>query len=175
MRWDALDPNGDGLVFDVYYRALDEKRWKLLKKDHEMTYFAWESEGLADGEYEARVVASDRPDNPAGEADSTEAISEPFFVDNTPPEITNAGASRDGAEHVAVRAEARDARSFLKRAQYMIDAEPWKAIASADGIFDARRETFDFTIDDVDEGEHTIVLRVYDAAGNPQVARMIVR
>jgi hypothetical protein len=57
----------------------------------------------------------------------------------------------------------------------MIDAEPWKAVASADGIFDARRETFDFTIDDVDEGEHTIVLRVYDAAGNPQVARMIVR
>ena len=61
MHWDALDPNGDGLVFDIYYRALDEKRWKLLKKDHEMTYFAWESEGLADGEYEARVVASDRP------------------------------------------------------------------------------------------------------------------
>lgn len=175
MRWDALDPNGDGVVFDIYYRALDEKRWKLLKKNHEMSYFAWESEGLADGEYEARVVASDRPDNPAGEADSAEARSEPFFVDNTPPEITGAGVSREGAERAAVRAEARDARTFLKRAQYMIDAEPWKAIASADGIFDARSESFDFTIDDVDEGEHTIVLRVYDAAGNSQVVRMVVR
>jgi hypothetical protein len=175
MRWEALDPNGDELVFDVYYRALDEERWKLLKKDHDMTYFAWESEGFPDGEYEARVVASDRPDNPFSEADSTEAFSEPFFVDNTPPEVASISGSRAAGGRLEVRATARDGRSFLKRAQYVVDAGEWQAIPAADGIYDSREESFEFSTEEQDEGEHTVVLKVFDAAGNAQVARVVVR
>ncbi|MFN0151535.1 MAG: hypothetical protein ACKVU1_12600 [bacterium] len=175
MHWDALDPNGDGLVFDIYYRALDEKRWKLLKKDHDKTYFAFESEALSDGEYEARVVASDRPDNAESEADSAEAVSEPFFVDNTAPEIASISGSRGGDGRLAIRAAARDARSFLKRAEYVVDAESWRPIAAEDGIFDSRAESFNFTTDKLDEGEHTVVIKVFDSAGNTQVSKVVVR
>lgn len=175
MHWDALDPNGDGLAFDVYYRALDEKRWKLLKEGHDKTYFAWDSEALPDGEYEARVVASDRPDNAQSEADSAEAISEPFFVDNTAPEIASISASRTGDGRISVRATARDARSFLKRAEYVVDAESWRPVAAQDGIFDSRAESFDFTTGEIDDGEHTVVFKVFDSSGNTQVSKVVVR
>jgi WD40 repeat protein len=174
-RWDALDPNNDVLTFDIYYRALGEERWKRIKEKHDGSLFSWDTESFADGDYELRVVATDRADNPSGEEQSAEAVSESFSVDNSAPEIVSLSATRESDGRIAVRAAARDARSFLKRALSVVDAEEWVAVGAADGIFDSRSEEFSFRTEKVEPGEHAVVLKVFDEQGNARVGRVIVR
>lgn len=174
MRWDATDPNADILSYDVYYRALDEGRWKSLKEKFDQNLLTWETESFPDGEYEMRIVASDRLDNPRGEDLSGEGLSEPFAVDNTPPEIVSISGSRDG-DRIVVRATARDERSFLRRALYAVDAEEWRPVGTSDGVFDSREEQFEIRTEPVKEGEHTVVLKVYDEHANARVGRAVVR
>lgn len=175
MRWEAIDPNNDILSFDVYVRGTDEETWKSLKEKHDATLFAWDTEGLPDGEYQVRVVASDRPDNPAGEDLSAEAISEPFPVDHTPPVIEGVSGRREADGRILVQAAARDARSFLKRALHAVDAKGWVPVGAKDGLFDGRSEEFEFRTEKVEDGEHTVVLKVFDEQGNAQAAKVVVR
>jgi hypothetical protein len=42
---------------------------------------------MADGRYRLKLVAKDTPENPIGQALSTEKVSEPFVVDNTGPAL----------------------------------------------------------------------------------------
>jgi sugar lactone lactonase YvrE len=174
MRWDATDPNADILSYDVFYRALDEDKWKSLKEEFDQNLFTWETESFPDGDYEVRIVASDRLDNPRGEELSGEGLSEPFAVDNTPPEILSISANREG-ERIVLRASARDERSFLRRALYAVDAEEWRPVGTKDGVFDARAEEFEIRTEPVEAGEHTVVLKVYDEHANARVGRAVVR
>lgn len=174
MRWDASDPNADILSYDVFYRAVDEGRWKSLKEKFDQNLFSWDAESFPDGEYEVKVVATDRLDNPRGEELSSEGISEPFSVDNTPPDVVSISGSREG-DRIVVRGSARDAQSYLKRALYTVDAKEWVSVGAKDGVFDSHQEEFEFQTEPVGEGEHTVVLKVYDAHANARVGRALVK
>ncbi len=175
MRWDGIDPNNDILSYDLSFRAADETKWKTLKEKQEATLFSWDTESFPDGEYRVRVVASDRLENTTGDELTAEAISEPFFVDHTPPEIAGFVASREGDGRIAVRATARDTASYIKRALYAIDAKDWVSVGVKDGIFDSREEALEFRSEKQEDGEHTVVLKVFDESGNTRVARTVVR
>jgi hypothetical protein len=76
---------------------------------------------------------------------------------------------------VEVDVDAEDRGSVLRRCEYSIDAGLWTPVEAADGVTDSPRERFVVRVDKVSEGEHLIVIRVYDAAGNAGLTKVVVR
>ena len=75
ISWQADDPDNDRLLYSVFYRAEDERDWKLLKFDLSDNTYLHDAEVFADGRYLFRVLASDRLANPPSTAREAELIS----------------------------------------------------------------------------------------------------
>jgi outer membrane protein assembly factor BamB len=174
VRWLARDENDDEMVFKVEIRGVNEQNWKLLKDNVEEEYLSWDATAFADGRYQIRVTASDSPSNPGLEALSYSAESEPFTIDNTPPEIAGITAARE-ASHLRVKFRATDAASRLDRAEYSVDGGEWKMMLPVTRLFDYRQLDFDFPTGDAGAGEHTVAVRVWDANDNLATAKAVVR
>lgn len=174
ITWQAEDPDGDRLVYSLYFRGEDEREWKLLKANLTENTYTIDSDVLADGKYNFRVVASDSPVNPPGAARETELISAPTLIDHTPPIVTASAPQRNGSR-LEVAFEAVDAASPLRRCEYSLDAGPWVPMEAADGIIDSPRERFLLRLDNLTPGEHLIVVRALDAANNAGLAKVVVR
>ncbi len=173
-RWDAADPNGDDLYFDIFYRREGDERWKPMEKDLTMNYYSWDSRSMPDGDYRIKVVARDERSNPPASALIGARIGDPFEVDNTPPEVVSLTVKRrDG--RLAVKGKARDETSPLLRAEYSLNADAWQPVACADGIYDSWEEEFDFAVDSSGGGEQVILLRVTDQAGNSALGKAVIR
>jgi hypothetical protein len=171
--WQADDPDGDRLIYSLYFRGEDETRWKLLRANMAENTYLLDADVFADGRYYFRVVASDAPSNPANLAREAELVSSPILIDSTPPVVT-AGAPRRSGAVVEVDVDAEDRGSVLRRCEYSLDAGQWMPVEAADGVTDSARERFLVRLDRVSPGEHLIVIRVYDAAGNAGLTKVIV-
>jgi hypothetical protein len=169
IEWDAIDPNDDALVFDIWIKAEDERDFRLLVKDLERTLHTWDTQSMPDGLYRVKVVASDRKSNPAELACSDERLSGPFIVDNTRPTVTS-DVSRDG-KSIVVSGSAKDALSAIVRVEVAVDYGEWKPAFATDGLFDSRTESFRAVVDDPGAGEHSVTVRAFDRAGNVAVTR----
>lgn len=174
ITWQAEDPDGDRLVYSLYFRGEDEREWKLLKANLTENTYTIDADVLADGKYNFRVVASDSPVNPPGTARETELISAPTLIDHTPPIVTASVPQRSGSR-LEVAFEAVDAASPLRRCEYSLDAGPWVPMEAADGIIDSPRERFLLRLDNLTPGEHLVVVRALDAANNAGLAKVVVR
>lgn len=173
IAWSADDADGDKLVYALDFRGEGEKEWKSLKRDlHDATY-SIDADALPDGRYYFRVTASDRESNPNGTAKETELVSSPVLVDNTPPVVRIQSAARAGSG-ADVSFEAQDGGSALRRAEWSIDAGPWTPIAPMDGILDSPSEQFRFHVDVFPAGEHLLVIRVADSAGNTGLGKALL-
>ena len=126
---------------------------------------------MADGRYEFRVVVDDGRANTADRALQGERVSRPVIVDQTPPRVRQLPRSEDGA----LRFEAEDEVSEILIAEYAVDAGKWRPVLSDDGILDALREEFTLRPGDLGEGEHLVVLRIRDRAGNAGLAKALIR
>ncbi len=174
VTWQADDPDGDTLVSSLYFRGEDEREWKLVKADLRESTFTLDGDVLADGRYFFRVTVSDQPSNPRDTAREAEIVSAPVLIDNTPPLVTAGAPIRNGSS-VSIEFEATDAASSLRQAEYSLDARRWIPVEAADGITDSRNERFPVRLDNVSPGEHLLVIRVYDAAGNAGLAKVVLR
>lgn len=173
VSWDAIDPNGDALSYDVWVRAEDESEWKLMERDiHWRTLHTWDTRSMADGLYRIRVVASDRPANPDDSALEAEAVSAVFTVDHTPPKITELEVSESGGA-LTVSGLATDAAHPISGVEVSLDYGQWLRAFATDGILDSRSESFELTLDDPGAGEHTVAVRAFDRAGNMALARRL--
>jgi len=173
VTWQAVDPNDDDLVYDVYYRAVDEKSWKQVRSKIDEDFVTWDSTAMPDGTYVFRVVASDAPSNAAGRALAAEKISEPFDVDNTPPRVESIKAQVQPSG-IRLTFTATDSFSLIRDTAYAVDAGDWVAVQPADGLNDSPVETYDLTLKHPGPGEHSIVVRSTDAAGNTGSGKTIV-
>ena len=174
--WTADDPNDDQLEFSIYFRGENETTWKLLKDKLDTRYYSWDTTMMPDGAYYLKIVASDAPANPSGEGLTSERESDRFEVDNTPPAIAQLTAEYAGsAGAVRVRFQASDPASSIARAQYSLDAEDWSLVFPAGGLSDSSRENYDFQLQKVTPGEHTVTIRVYDQFENVTSAKATVR
>ena len=174
IKWMAMDPNGDRLRHDLYFRGLEEERWKLLEEDLKGPSHNWDSESFPDGDYLVKVVASDALDNPPGGDLSRELISEPFVVDNTSPAVSDLKVEIRGRS-AFLMGTAKDATSILKKGAYAVDGGELAVFFPADEIFDSREENFSFQIELPAGDEHTLAIRVVDRAGNVGVVKKVVR
>lgn len=173
VRWDALDPNGDVLLFDLSYRREDETRWKVFAEDVDGKLYTFNGRGVPDGEYRIRVMASDRQSNPGNPAEAS-AVSEVFVVDNTAPAFDDVRHERTGDE-VRITGEVFDALSDVIRFEYSVNGDDWVDRDPADGIFDSPRERIDVRVTAPAGEEHTVLLRGTDQAGNLGATRVLLR
>jgi len=174
IYWQADDPDGDRLLYNLYFRGEEETRWKLIRANMTENTYLLDADVFADGRYYFRVVASDSLSNPANLAREAELVSAPILIDSTPPVVT-AGAARRNGTVVEVDVDAEDRGSVLRRCEYSLDAGQWMPVEAADGVTDSARERFLIHVDKVSAGEHLIVIRVYDAAGNAGLTKVVVR
>ncbi len=173
IAWQADDPDGDHLIYSLYFRGEDERDWKLLRANMNENSYLLDGDVFADGRYYFKVTASDRPSNPAQYARDAELVSAPVLIDNTPPLVT-AGAPRRDRNTVEIDVDAQDRGSVLRRCEYSIDAGPWWPVEAADGVTDSAREQFDIRIANLPSGEHLIVIRAFDTAGNAGLTKVVV-
>ncbi len=186
VLWAAEDANDDPLEFAVYYRGENETNWNLLKDKLETRFYSWDTTTMADGAYYLKIVASDSPSNPAGEALTAERETERFEVDNTPPAITDLTAQVRQVSGRSLREPLKDARaratvqvrfqashpsSSIARAQYSLDAGEWTLVFPTGGLSDSPRESYDFELPAVLPGEHTVTVRVFDQFENVATAK----
>lgn len=173
ISWQADDPDGDALLYSVYYRGEDEREWKLLKADLKENTLQQDGEVFADGRYFFRVVASDRLANSPQTARESDLVSQPVLIDQTPPRVVLSPPRREGGQWV-IDARASDDASPLRRAEYSVNAGPWILLDPADGIWDSREESFTIRLAAA-EGERTVVVRAFDSSGNPGLAKAVLR
>jgi sugar lactone lactonase YvrE len=174
LTWVAEDPDGDRLIYDVYFRGDDETQWKLIKGATHDNSLTFDADVLADGKYLFRVAASDKEVNPPPTARDAQLVSSPVMIDNTPPVIT-VGAFRYAAGTAHVEFEAADAASPLRRCEYALDAAAWVPVGSVDGVIDSLRERFVLDLDKITPGEHLLVIRAADSANNTGVAKVLLK
>lgn len=169
--WGAEDPDGDELRAEVSFRGEGESEWKTIKADLPGPRFSIESDTLADGRYEFRVKVDDGKANPDHRALRAERISRPVLVDRTPPSIQALPPGEAGE----LRFTAVDLASEIRAAEFAVNAGSWRPVLSDDGILDGLREEFTLRLGEIEPGEHLVVLRVRDSAGNIALAKSLVR
>jgi hypothetical protein len=172
-RWLANDENGDTMIFAAEIRGVNETGWKLLKDKIHEHYFSWDSTAFPDGKYMLRITASDAPSNPPDQAASSSWESDPFLIDNTPPEITDLRGAPSGTK-VEIRFHAKDALSVLDKAEYSINGGDWLVVDPTTRLNDSMEEDYRVLVDR-GQGELTVAVRVSDEYDNEAVAKTVVK
>jgi hypothetical protein len=174
IAWQADDPDGDRLIYNIYFRGADEMQWKVLKSATHENSLTFDADVLADGKYYFRVIASDRESNPPAAAREAILDSAPVMIDNTPPVVTIAAVRySNGAAHIEW--EAVDGASGLRRCEYSLDAGDWTPVEAADGVIDSPREKFTLDLTNLKPGEHLVAIRAADSANNTGLAKVVLK
>ena len=175
FQWQAEDRNSDTMEYAIYYRALNEQTFRLLKDKLRDNFYTIDGAALADGRYVIKVVASDAPDNPAGQKLTGERLSEPVDIDNTPPVVKVTGQPQFTRDSVRVVFAVEDATGKVKKADASLDGAVWLPVFPDDGIADSGHEVFSLDFGQLAPGEHTISLRTFDSSGNVGTLSVTVR
>jgi len=180
LTWQATDPNGDTLEFNLYYKESREKRWKLLTLHSPTREMTWvlQSALFPSGKYRLKLVASDKPGNPNGNALEAEVISDEFTIDNTAPQITNlnAATNKDQARNVTqtiIGGTVTEETTRVARIEYALDGAEWVYSLPKDGVFDNAAEEINIVLENLEPGEHTIVVRASDENGNMSTSHLV--
>ncbi len=168
----ASDPNGDTLSFRL--RLLPERGQPIeLEKTWKEKFFTFDTLPVPDGKYRLEVTASDAPSQPLNEVLTSTWRTQPFWIDHTPPIISEFTAVHEG-EAVRVRFVGRDELSTLKEAFVSADGDAWVPVGPEDRIFDAKEERFEVLLPKDRVKGDRITVRVVDAAGNEQSAVVLM-
>lgn len=168
VGWRASDPNGDQLLFKVELRCLPDDPWAPLADELDAPVFTLNTRGFADGYYQIRVTASDSIDNPEGEGRTGSRLSEPFLIDNSPPEVRLLGRHGDADQYV-LSFRASDKWSIISSAEFVHNGGSARQVVPDDGIFDNTEESFGVVLRNLRSGTHSVLIQVTDAAGNASV------
>jgi hypothetical protein len=175
FQWQAEDRNSDTLEYAIYYRAVNEQTFRLLKDKLRDNFFTIDGATLADGRYVIKVVASDAPDNPPGQKLTGERLSEPIDIDNTPPVVKMMGQPQITRDSMRVVFAVDDATGKVKKADASVDGAAWSPVFPDDGIADSGHEVYSLDFGQLGAGEHTISLRTFDSSGNVGTLSVTVR
>jgi hypothetical protein len=173
--WEAEDPDGDTLEYELSYRAEDETAWKVLASAIRETSYAVDASRFADGRYYFRVVATDAPDNSPGVAKQNELVSVPVVLDHSAPAIEILRRER-GTSGWSLRARVRDEASMVRRVEVSVNAKPFQVVLPVDGIADSLMEEFVITVADdaAPAAEKSVVVKATDASGNTATIRVLL-
>jgi hypothetical protein len=171
VAWDASDPNQDKLTYSVAIRAQSEKQWTTLEDKTEDTFFSFDTTGFRAGFYFVKVTASDLPSNTPDTAQTTEAVSEAFLIDNTPPVLT-VKKQEISNNRARIVVEASDEASVIGSAAYSLDGKDEVALRPDGLIFDSSDVTLTVDLTGLNKGTHSLLLRAQDEARNTSVLKL---
>lgn len=183
VSWTVANPDGDWLVYRVFYREEHESNWKEITRmgPVPLTNVLWDTGALPSGIYLVKVEASDSQANPPARALTHGRNSRPFLIDNDRPEIldfvvtvTRDAATPDRAPAVRIRGRVLDASSPISRIEYSVNGGDWFQVFAKDGILDATEEAFSAEVGRMPGGSHSITVRALDSDGNVGAARLPV-
>jgi len=162
ISWDVIDENNDRLMFHLFYKEIQNRNWKKLAINWQMTSYSWDSERLPDGSYTIKILATDSLSNPDSYSFTSEKISDTFDIDNSGPQILNLSVANQNLSFLIV-----DEFNPIKEVYYSIDGADWKLAYPVDNICDSKSEEFSITINQPSHGSsHTIVVKAADSLGN---------
>ncbi|MFC2165216.1 WD40/YVTN/BNR-like repeat-containing protein [Acidobacteriota bacterium] len=165
LVWNAVDENGDILVYTISARKENEANWRILKKDWGEKIFAFDTVTVPDGVYFVKVEALDKPSNPVGMELSSEKISRPLVVDNSLPTVSNFNVSRN-KDQLTVSFSAQDSFSHINEVKFLVRPESWQIAFPTDGICDSKREDFSITLTLPKDFDNMITVKAVDSKGN---------
>ncbi|MFL6415788.1 MAG: hypothetical protein ACJ74Y_08980 [Bryobacteraceae bacterium] len=170
VRWNANDANSDPLVYTVEIRGKDGGAWRRLKENLSDRFYAFDSSAFPDGEYVARIIATDAGANIPSEALTGSLESDPFTIDNTPPEIVNLRAAAAANSKLQITFTAKDALSWVDKAEYSRNGSDWTLLNPVNKVTDSQTLSYQF---ETPAGE-TIAVRVFDEDDNVVVKQVPV-
>jgi hypothetical protein len=156
-RWNASDANGDPLLFKIEIKSKADTQWRLLKEKLQDRFYAFDSAAFPDGSYQIRVTASDLPGNTIAAALSSSLEGDAFIIDNTPPEILNASASKG-----AIRFTAKDALSWIDKAEYSVNGGEWNILDPVNKVTDSQSLDYELS----GQSGQVVSVRVFDEYDN---------
>jgi hypothetical protein len=169
VRWAATDENSDSLIYKVEIRGKGESIWRLLKDKITDRQVSWDGGAFPDGEYTVRVTASDAPSNTPADALNSSLESDPFTIDNTPPEILNGKVSPG-----VITFTAKDALSWLDKAEYSINGGEWTLLEPVNRVSDSPVLDYKLTLPAGEGTPRIVAIRVFDENDNAVVSRYTV-
>lgn len=180
LRWKVENPDGDELNYRLYVRPQGLAAqgpgvgWLRLGGPDPLlrTEFDWNTELVADGMYEVRVVASDERVNPGDTAQSHELIAPPVVVDNRRPELTDVSYH---AASAILSGRVSDSATAIVDLSYQVDGGDLLPMPPSDGVLDDTSEAFSFKLPPLAPGPHTLLVRATDAADNVGVVQLVVQ
>jgi hypothetical protein len=173
-RWRATDANGDNPQYKLEIRGVEEREWKPLKDKIAQSHYSFDTSGFADGMYVLRLTATDQPDNYPGEGLESRMESEPFLIDNTPPEISGLAAAIEGSR-IRIRFRAADKWSALQSAEYSINGGEWIAVPPTTRITDSPAHDYEAVAEKPAGSEFTIAVKVFDERDNAAAQKVVLR
>jgi hypothetical protein len=175
ISWDASDPNGDTLIYTLYFRLEQNGPWILLRDKLKDPTFEWDTRTVADGRYQVKVVASDALSNQPGEGKTTARVSDYYVVDNTPPTIGDI-VTKVTATDVSINLRAQDQTSIIAAVEYTVDSsDQWQTVLPVDRIYDSPSEEVAFTLKGLAPGMHQVTVRATDSHGNQALQTITVK
>ena len=167
IYWEAHDPDGDRLSFDLFLKRKDEEFRSLIFSLQEKAYFL-NTSPYPDGSYIVKIVAKDLLDQPSP-LSSEKTTS--FLIDHTPPGIENI-KKRVIGDSVFVSGTCIDKLSSISGTFYRTSKDEevqWRRARPLDGLFDEKQESFSCK---VDRESKYIAIRVFDRSNNDRVIRI---
>jgi hypothetical protein len=164
LQWRTTDPNGDPVRARLDYRRAGASAWSPIDDDIENPPYTWDTNGLAEGDYELRLTVTDR-ERQGDDGLEDQAILEPVTVDHTPPTLVGVAARPQGRD-VRISGEARDGGLYVAQVDIRLDHGDWQPARASDGLWDAASERFEARLTDLEPGDHAIWVRAADAVGN---------
>ncbi len=159
LRWEAEDPNGDELVYDLSFRPdASPDGWLPVADELEEDHYGFDAMALPDGLYRFRLRAADRAEGSLEEPMIAAEVSEPVLIDHTPPSLVEVERREGG-----LRVEVADVWNPLRSAEVSVDGGAWRPLNAEDGLLDGRREVL---LVDRPAAARLLLLRVMDAAFN---------
>ncbi len=172
LHWKVDNTDGDELVYRLAFREENDAVWRPLGGPDPLTKtdFDWNTEGLPDGTYVVRVIASDERAEPRERVLEASLASAPILVDNRKPEVVGLVA-----KYPFVSGRARDDQSPLTSLEYSVDGGDWQILSPADGIADDLVEAFTLKLPPLPPGPHAVTVRAWDSADNVGASAVTVR
>ena len=159
----ARDDNRDLLVFTYEVSSDEGLSWNVLTEKLSNRNYLWTTTDYPDGNYLARVTASDG-------STSTQVVSDRFTIRNLLPSISFEGGSRiviNKSDYV-LRGKVKNpvANVNVDFLEYSVDGgASWKKLAPDDLVFDSAEEAFNLPLSNLKEGIYEYVFRTKARAG----------
>ncbi|HLK89118.1 MAG TPA: hypothetical protein VKZ18_04435, partial [Polyangia bacterium] len=172
LHWKVENLDGDDLAYRLSFREENDAVWRPLGGPDPLTKtdYDWNTEGLPDGSYVVRVVATDERSQPRDRVLESSLDSAPILVDNRKPEVVGLTP-----KYPFVSGRARDDQSPITSLEFAIDGGDWQVLSPSDGICDDLVESFTVKLPVLPPGPHAVTVRAWDSADNVGAASVTVR